>query len=619
MTLTLLKANFYCKKCNIIFEGEYKPQQRPRKSCPKCHNMRDLTQKKIIPKSNNKRSSHNTTTTGGGHSNPSLTNKLLDPDLYSNVNVQTLLMNSAIDDILNSGRNKKGAWDLLADPRFIDRGVIKHGVYWTSDIKPYTRPNFFYANQNIAIEFMHETHVMYQGGRQKIGKTTAAFNADFEDMLFVPGTVVTLVAPGLEQAAALLRQGFKEILTLDDGTKFDLWNQLYAPYFIVDNVKKMVMKNGSLLQVIPCSEITTPGYATDILHIEELDKIVKDPQKLRGLGAVLPTVRARRGFAKFRITCNNTSGIYRILREDLKDLYPYFVIYMEKPYDINVQKFTGEHIIYNDSYNCKEKPDIDVILTRIMDCIMGEAYTKQQLGNIDDYEDDVFNPDKIDLAYKKGKTFVPHEVYDHTVMSIDPGAVHDFAVGIIGMEGLDFYHLWNENFSISGKTPEEAEIMLKRIAKACAIEYVRHNCEIIISESNSGAKLIVPLINHYIRKEIKRIEGATFAEVNDPVWSNWGGDKEQGPEAPKIYSRVEFITLLQYIFDYQKITLQDRNKHEHKMRIQFSRYKPEEGKEKYKGDSVDMIMHALWYLSGGRSYIERLLGLEEEIEVAFTY
>ena len=55
-------------------------------------------------------------------------------------------------------------------------------------------------------------------------------------MLESPGTVVTLVAPGLEQATVLLRQGFKEVLTLEDGSKFDLWNELYKPYFIIDNV-----------------------------------------------------------------------------------------------------------------------------------------------------------------------------------------------------------------------------------------------------------------------------------------------------------------------------------------------------------------------------------------------
>lgn len=615
MTLTLLKANFYCKKCNIIFEGEYKPQQRPRKSCPKCHRMRDLTQKTIAPQNTTSTqknlSSHSTRTTGGGHSNPSPNNYLLDPEHYSNVNIKTLLKNSAIDDILNSGRNKKGAWDLLANPKFIDQAEIKHGVYWNSDMKPYSRPSFFYTHQNTAIELMHDTHVMYQGGRQKIGKSTAAFNADFEDMLYSPGTVVTLVAPGLKQAAALLRQGFKEVLTLDDGSKFDLWGQLYEPYFIVDNIQTYIMKNGSRLQVIPCSEHTTPGYATDVLHIEELDKIVKDPQALRGFGAVIPTVRARRGFARFRITCNNKSGIYRILREDLKELYPWFVIFMEKPWNINTEKFTGKHIIYNEHYNYGKKPDIDVILKIILDATMGQAYTRQQLGNEDDYTGDVFNPDKVDLSFKKGKTFVPKNIYDDSILTIDPGAVHNFAAGVLGMEGLEFFELWVEGFSISGKTEEQNEKMLKKIAKSCAYAYIEHHCTKIVSESNSGARLIVPLIVHYIRKYLPLAKGSR-AELPEIIWSNWGGDKEQGFEAPKLISRVDYITLMQYVFDYGKITLQDKNEHEHLMRVEIARYNPEEGKIKYKGDFVDMLLHGVWELSGGFEYIDRLIGVESE-------
>ena len=448
--MTLSVSDFFCKPCKITFSGEYKPQERPRKSCPKCHKMADMA----VKKNTNSKQKLLDAVTKGSSSTP-INSNLLDPNYYSNVNIKTLLKNSAIEDILNAGKNKSRAWDLLSHPKFIDQGEVKHGVYWTSDMKPYSRPSFFYDNQNVAIELMHDTHVMYQGGRQKIGKSTAAFNADFEDMLYYPGTVITLVAPGLKQAAALLRQGFKEVLTLDDGTKFDLWNQLYAPYFIVDNVQTYIMKNGSRLQVIACSEHTTPGYATDVLHIEELDKIVKDPQALRGLGAVLPTVRARRDFARFRITCNNTAGIYRILREDLKELYPYFVIYMEKPWNINTEKFTGDHIIYNEHYDCKERPDIDTILKIIMDAIMGKAYTQQQLGNIDDYSGEVFNPDKVDLAYKKGKTFKPRKIYDDACLAIDPGAIHNFAAGIFGIEGLELYHLWCEGFSISGKTEEE--------------------------------------------------------------------------------------------------------------------------------------------------------------------
>lgn len=561
--------------------------------------------KKRKPKSSNKLS---TQTMGGQHSTLPPNNNLLDPDYYSNVNIKTLLKNSAIFDILNGGRNKSKAWDLLSKTEFIEQGEIIHGVYWTSDIKPYHRPDCFYPWQNTAIDLMLHGHCMYQAGRQKIGKTTAAFNADFEDMLKSPGTVVTLIAPGLKQAATLLRQGFKEHLTLPDGSKFDLWNQLYKPYFIQDNVTAYIMKNGSILQVIPCSEYTTPGYATDILHIEELDKIVKNPQALRGLGAVLPTVRAKGKYARFRITCNNTAGVYRILREDLKHLYPYLTIYMEKPWDINTQKFSGEHEIYNRFYDYTEEPDIDDILKVIMDCVMGKAYTQQQLGNVDDYSGEVFNPDKVDLAFKRGKVFTPKKIYDSAILALDPGAIHNFAAGILGIEGLDLFELWAEGFSISGKTEEEAEKMLKKIAKSCAYAYLEYHCTKIVSESNSGARLIVPLIVHYIRKYLSTTKG-TRAQIPEIIWSNWGVDREQGYEAPRIISRVDYITLMQYIFDFGKITLQDRNEHEHLMRVEFARYKPQDSKEKYKGDFVDMILHGAWELTGGFDYIDKLIGV----------
>lgn len=43
MTLTLSTGSFTCKKCEVTFNGTYKAQQRPRKSCPKCHKMVGMT------------------------------------------------------------------------------------------------------------------------------------------------------------------------------------------------------------------------------------------------------------------------------------------------------------------------------------------------------------------------------------------------------------------------------------------------------------------------------------------------------------------------------------------------------------------------------------------------
>jgi len=77
--MTLSVSNFFCKTCEIDFKGEYKPQQRPRKSCPKCHKMCEIT------KSNKK---PDTETKGEQHSTPPLTEdikKLSSEDLEKRI------------------------------------------------------------------------------------------------------------------------------------------------------------------------------------------------------------------------------------------------------------------------------------------------------------------------------------------------------------------------------------------------------------------------------------------------------------------------------------------------------------------------------------------------------
>ena len=53
-------GNFFCTKCKTAFEGEYKPQQRPRKSCPKCHKMVDIKKDNMASQSKKSYSSTNT-------------------------------------------------------------------------------------------------------------------------------------------------------------------------------------------------------------------------------------------------------------------------------------------------------------------------------------------------------------------------------------------------------------------------------------------------------------------------------------------------------------------------------------------------------------------------------
>ena len=561
-----------------------------------------------VPKSTNKLS----TQTKGGLRSTSL------PTIpeYKDINIKSLLKNWSIHQLFTNSKFSGQAMQTLTKPEFIVQGqIVKGRVYWTSDMQPYHRPDWLYPWQNEGINYLRAPETfgcLWQASRQNIGKTTAAFIADFEDMLMIDNTVIGLAAPGVRQCENLLRQGFKEVITLENGEKFDLWNQLFKPYFKIDNVNKYVMKNDSMIYIIPLSESTAPGAAIDILHIEEIDKAVDDPQKLRGLGAILPTIRARRDRAKLRITCNVKSAVYRVLREELKQLGQYFPIWMEKPYDTTTGKFTGEHIVYNEHIWLDKKPTIDDVLKILMDTILGSGYTQTQLGNLDDFEGSMWNPDKLDKAYAKGKGYRFKEHYEHSAMGIDPGAVHAFAITIWGKEGAgknsELIKLWTGRFTISGRTEEEQQKMIKIIAKTCAKAYLDYDCEFVAFESNSGALLIVPFIGYYVKKfrEEEKYKNS-FAQWRMKR-SNFGGDKEEGPQG-KLISRADYIMLLSILIDYEMVTIPILSASDNILKLEFARYKPaEKGSkdQKYKGDMVDSSLHVIWHLCGGRQFVREM-------------
>ena len=91
MTLTaeLPSGSFHCKKCEIIFNGDYNPQQRPRKSCPKCHKMAGLTVTKASKKTKSNKKP-DTKTKGGGSSTPPSTHKKLTEEYIEDLIVQGL-------------------------------------------------------------------------------------------------------------------------------------------------------------------------------------------------------------------------------------------------------------------------------------------------------------------------------------------------------------------------------------------------------------------------------------------------------------------------------------------------------------------------------------------------
>ena len=92
--LTLTKGTFYCKDCEITWKSEYKPQVRPRRSCPNCHKSCDLDK-------NNKGknvSSSQIITPPSSPIHSSLPN-------YENVNIKQLIKDACIDAVYKDKRH----------------------------------------------------------------------------------------------------------------------------------------------------------------------------------------------------------------------------------------------------------------------------------------------------------------------------------------------------------------------------------------------------------------------------------------------------------------------------------------------------------------------------------
>ncbi len=246
-----------------------------------------------------------------------------------------------------------------------------------------------------------------------------------------------------------------------------------------------------------------------------------------------------------------------------------------------------------------------------MDVLMGQGYTAMQLYNMDSYEGDLFNPDAVSRAYARE---IPKKLrFEHSGMGVDPGAIHAFAVTVYGMDDMDVFHLSTNRWSLYELSEEQYENILEEIIQECAYLYVRYSCEFIASESNSGAKLIIPAIGKRVKEILKRMQGNSFAVWRE-IWSNFAGDTEKLPNIHRV-ERGDYITLLQYLFLYDKISLKDTTPAEHVQRMEFARYDPTAEKEKMKGDCVDSTMHELWWMCGGRKYIDRLLGQAKKVKM----
>lgn len=584
--MTLSSGTFSCKKCDITFKGDYKPQTRPRKSCPKCHKMSDLAVK-------NTNSNQKIQAVQMGSSSAPLNKTKL--ALMSIKAKLKLLGETAVDSFLLTGTESRilgKAIDLLSKEEFITQGEIIDGVFWTSEIPPYGRDEscpFLYDHQKVAMKLMALAHLLWQASRQLAGKTTAGLLKDFEEMLENSHYTIALVAPTVPLAVEVL---FKFLYTpiKYQGKSYTFYN-IIKPYLLKrPNQNGFMLKNDSRLMIISLNQSGSQGRTINAIHITELDKLGSEPAKRIALAGIINSLRANKE-AKVRIDCNMPTGIFRLLKQELYKFGRYFPIYDEDPWNPE-DEYSGKHTIINEDVIVKKPPTLDDILRIFSEILVSSSFAEGQFYNIDDVTDECFNPSKVEISYNT--EYNREDYFVKTDAGIDPGGKVDaFGISIWSLTKSGRVVLrWTKRYFNALHTAKEQ-------AKEIAEHLILFNVESIQSESSAGAPWSLSLIEHYVNK-------LSNGKIRIPFeYVNFEGKG-------KMLAKDNFVYLFKILLDIEKIILFERDKEERALHRQITLYIPNKSESNNNPDDLmESSLHCVWKLLGGFTYLKKLIDLQQ--------
>lgn len=505
---------------------------------------------------------------------------------YEHENIKNLVMNFCIHALKHNTRAATKALDVLTREEFIEQGEIVNNVYWTSTTPPYKRPSFLYPHQVKAMSLMEISHLLWQASRQLAGKTTATFLKDFEDMLETPNTLVALVAPTVPLAVEVLFKFLYDPLKKAPGQP--RFYDILKPYFLKEpNQLGFTLKNGSRLQIISLNVAGSQGRSIDIIHIEEIDKLGTEQSKRLALAGIINSLRANPE-AKVRINCNNATGIFRLLKQELYPFGIFFPIYLEDVF-FPGQPYSGKHTVINEEVVPEKEPALDDILRIFSEVLVSFAFAEGQLYNIDNVTDETFNPDKVEYAYTRGKT-LETPIYKRTTMGVDPGGKVDaFGVSVWSFtKSGDVVLRWCKRYFNATHTAAQ-------VAQEMAEVYIRFNVEYCEVESSAGSPWNMSLVQDEVFKQsqgkiIFRFEYVNFEGEGQP------------------FDKGNFVYMFKILLDYEKLVLFERNDEERVLHHQIIKYIPNKSESNNNPDDlVESGFHGIWILIGGMKYIKELI------------
>lgn len=498
------------------------------------------------------------------------------------------LLGRSPEELLMLGMTKQ----IQLDPTLFQL-YVKLGLYnrdqekKTQSYNYYKRPEWFNDYQNELIQIFRRGSCLIVGARQKTWKTTTGLIAALEELNENPNSTINFLTTSKPLACELTGK-----IETDERV-----NEMWAPYLYGSYTEKRLLKNGSRLIPLATTRANAKGRTARILWIDELDDFFLIAGCLDVLAAAIPQIiMTMASGGKVWITCNmgETRGFHMFV-QIMKKFGDFFPIYEIVEPDGQVYK---ERTIVR--LNPPEKDQqiltldqdtVDYIVHSILTLAKDKRYADAMVYNIKDTGTDPFPAELVTEAFESWNAPSVPKYPLNTVMGIDPGFTH--ATGVIILKMDKDGDIW-ESFAheyFGGEITEE------KLKQRIFVLYKEQGVKTLYCESNSGG-------SHWMQEwELRGL----YCER-----ANFGVGQPQTGEVSlenKAYERVWNERVLKDLLEKKKIHL-----HNEILFNEFGKYDPNKSKDKNKGDLVDALLHAVFWIVGGPEYVYENLIDKEIIE-----
>jgi len=481
--------------------------------------------------------------------------------------------------------------------------------------EPYIRPDWLYPHQEKIIEYMKRGNCLVKGMRQLTGKTTATHVANLEEMIEIDNSRTACMTTSIDHSKELFVRKINDPL---------LW-AIFAPRLKLFLKESMMTHNNSKTEIYPMKVSAVQGGTAHRVWIDEFDKVVAEPGGREALAALLPQLLTTmlRGQGKLWITCNQGltrqfAAIEKVLAKLGAEFFP--VISIEEPANKGEERefiITNEHVPSPnwEAMTPREREDyLKTFMYEVLTALADEQFAKAMILNLEDWSADPFPPELIEAAFQEPwkeeeeviahRRFTRRELVDkpdyfkNVVMYVDPGFSHATGVLVVGY-GLDgiVYQLYANEFHGGEISEDDLKALFEEV-------YREYHVRAIYFENNSGGTWWASHCR--TRGMVTYTTGFGTANPNTGDVTN----------ATKHLERSYYERVLKDLMEKNKIRLASKV-----LRGEMDYYDPDENKEKGKGDLMDCLLQASFYVVGGHRYLMEMAqaGLDDdEMEMAYA-